>query len=358
MTTSITHIDAENFNQTIDGKQVQLFTLENTNGVISQITNYGGRIVSLWTPDRNGNFEDVVLGYDHLNGYLNTPANLYLGAIIGRFGNRIKKGKLELNSKEYQLAINNGPNHLHGGLKGFDSVVWNAKQTNKQTLELSYLSIDGEENYPGNLLVTVIYTLTNENELSIEYKATTDASTPINLTNHSYFNLKGAGNGSIENHLLKIDANHYIPTDEYSIPLGILKSVEDTPMDFRVSKKIGQDLHTNDEQLLLAKGYDHTFVFNNNSEKKPVAIATEPISGRTLEVYTNEPGAQFYTGNYVSGSGTGKYNKEYISQESFCLETQHYPNSPNQSNFPSTILNPNEEYYSICIYKFGIVDAK
>jgi len=349
-------LNPDNFHRVIDGKLVELFTLENSNGMVSQIINYGGRIVSLWIPDKNENFEDVVLGYDHLDGYLNTPANLYLGAIIGRYGNRIKKGTFQLNTKKHQLAINNGSNHLHGGLKGFDSVVWSAKQINKQKLELSYLSVDGEENYPGNLKVTVTYILTDENTLSIKYKATTDASTPVNLTNHSYFNLKGAGNGSIADHLLTLHADAYIPTDENSIPLGTIDTVENTPMDFRSPKLIGKDLKANNEQLKIARGYDHTFVFNNKTTIQ--AKVVEPKSGRTLEVTTNEPGVQFYTGNWVTGSGIGKYNKTYLSQESFCLETQHYPNSPNEKKFPNVILNPDEEYNSFCDYKFGIEQTK
>jgi len=348
-------IDPKNFYQILNGKQVALFNLSNSNGMLCQITNYGGRIVSLFTEDKNGNFEDVVLGHESLDDYLNGPNDPYFGAIIGRYGNRIKNGTFELNGKSYQLAINNGPNHLHGGLKGFSNVVWDAEQISNNELELTYLSIDGEENYPGNLSVTVRYELTNDNSLKISYSATTDAPTLVNLTNHSYFNLKGAGNGSIRDHELSIAANHYIPTDENSIPTGEIATVEDTPMDFRVKKLIGEDIDVDFEQLKIAKGYDHTFVFNSSGPNELGAYVLEPKSGRTLELYTNEPGVQLYTGNWVTGCGLGKNDKTYLSQASFCLETQHYPNSPNQDKFPSTVLNPGETYESICIYKFGIL---
>lgn len=348
-------IDPKNFYQLHDGKQAALFTLENQNGMCCQITNYGGRIVSLFTEDNAGNFEDIVLGHDSLDDYLKGPGDPYFGAIIGRYGNRIKNGNFELNGKSYQLAVNNGPNHLHGGLKSFSHVIWDANQIDNQKLELTYLSVDGEENYPGNLSVKVTYTVTDDNSLKIDYEATTDAPTLVNLTNHSYFNLKGAGNGSIKEHRLSLAADHYIPADENSIPTGEIAPVADTPMDFRKEKAIGTDMNADFEQLIMAKGYDHTFVFNESNPNKLVAKVTEPTTGRTLELYTNEPGVQLYTGNYVTGCGLGKNDKIYLSQESFCLETQHYPNSPNQSNFPSTVLYPGKTYRSACIYKFGLV---
>lgn len=351
---SITLLNPKDFQKTIDGKQVNLFSLENKNGLVSEITNFGGRIVSLWVPDKQGNFEDIVLGYDHIERYENPPSEVYLGALIGRYGNRIEKGRFELNNKIFSGVINNGPNHNHGGLKSFSHVVWEATQISKQQIELSYLSVDGEEGYPGNLSVTVTYTLTDDNALEIEYKATTDEATHVNLTNHSYFNLKGAGNGTIDDHLLQLNADNYIPTDETSIPLGNLESVANTPFDFRTLKLMGQNLHDDNKQLKMARGYDHTVVFNSTDKNTRVALAIEPVSGRTLETYTNEPGAQFYTGNWVTGCGTGKQGKTYLSQESFCIETQHFPNSPNQENFPSTLLKPEEEYYSFCSYKFGI----
>lgn len=351
-------IDPKNYYQIHDGKQAALFTLENKNGMLCQITNYGGRIVSLFTEDKDGNFEDMVLGHDSLDDYLKGPGDPYFGAIIGRYGNRIKHGKFELNGKNYQLAVNNGPNHLHGGLKSFSHVVWDAEQIDNQKLELTYLSADGEENYPGNLSVKVTYTLSDNNSLEIAYEATTDAPTLVNLTNHSYFNLKGAGNGTIKDHSLSIAADHYTPTDENSIPTGEIAPVKNTPMDFRNKKLIGTDIAADFEQLKIGRGYDHTFVFTDPKLENLAAKVTEPTSGRTLELYTNEPGVQFYTGNWVTGCGLGKNDKTYLSQESFCLETQHYPNSPNQSNFPSTVLNPGETYRSICIYKFGLITDK
>lgn len=351
---SIHLIDPKNFKKVLDGKKISLFTLKNKNGLVSQITNFGGRVVSLWTPDTNGIFEDIVLGYDTINMYLNPPSEIYLGALIGRYGNRIAKGKFTLNGNEFNGAINNGPNHLHGGLKGFSHVVWEAKQISAQQLELKHLSVDGEEGYSGNLNVTVIYTLTNDNALEIEYKATTDTATHVNLTNHSYFNLKGAGNGTIEDHLLQINANTYLPTDENSIPLGEEATVDNTPFDFRKPKLIGTNIKDENKQLEIARGYDHTMVFNSRDKKTLTAVASEHNSGRTLELYTNEPGVQFYTGNWVKGCGIGKQGKTYVNKEAFCLETQHFPDSPNQNNFPTTLLKPEEEYYSFCSYKFGL----
>jgi len=347
-------VDPKKFKKSINGKNIELFTLKNKNGLISQITNYGGRIVSLWAPDKQGNFEDIVLGYDNIETYIKPPNEIYLGALIGRYGNRIAKGQYLINDKSYTGVINNGENHLHGGTKSFSHVVWDAKLISQQQLELSYLSVDGEEGYPGNLKVTTIYTLTDDNALQIEYKATTDATTHINLTNHSYFNLKGAGNGTIIDHQLQIHANTYLPTDTTSIPLGNTESVENTPFDFRKLKAIGKNLTDTNIQLEIASGYDHTMVFNSSDQETIAAFVLEPISGRTFELYTNEPGAQFYTGNWITGCGTGKAGKTYLSQEAFCLETQHFPDSPNQKKFPSTLLSPGEEYYSFCSYKFGV----
>jgi len=346
--------DSKKFEKVVGDKKIQLFTLKNKNGLVTQITNYGGRIVSLWAPDSNGDFEDVVLGYDNIETYMNPPNEVYLGALIGRYGNRIAKGLYKIDDKTYSGVINNGPNHLHGGTKGFSHVVWDATLINNQLLELTYLSPNGEEGYPGNLNVTVSYTLTDDNALQIEYKATTDATTHVNLTNHSYFNLKGAGNGTIADHLLQINADTYLPTDENSIPLETPESVKNTPFDFRKIKQIGKNLKENHKQLEIARGYDHTLIFKKNDKDTIAAFAIDQNSGRTLELYTNEPGTQFYTGNWLTGCGIGKQGKTYLSQEAFCLETQHFPNSPNQKNFPPTLLNPGEEYYSFCSYKMGI----
>lgn len=342
-----------NFQKTLDGKEVKLFTLKNDKGIVTQITNYGGRVVTLWTPGKDGKMEDIVLGYETIDGYLNSN-EIYFGALIGRYGNRIAKGKFNLNDKEYTLATNNGENHLHGGIKGFNNVVWDATQINKQTLELTYLSKDMEEGYPGNLKTKVVYTLTNNNELKVEYWATTDAPTFINLTHHSFFNLHGAGNGSINDHILQINANHYTPVDAGLIPTGEITKVKGTPMDFLKPTAIGHRVENDFEQLKFGLGYDHNWVLNNSdSGLNFAAKITEPNSGRTIEVHTNEPGMQFYGGNFLNGSDTGKFHKKYEFRSAFCLETQHYPDSPNHDNFPSTLLKPGEEYHSICIYKFS-----
>ena len=347
-------IDSQNFSGTVDGKELALFTLKNSNGVVTQITNYGGRVVNLWVPDKDGNFGDVVLGDNSYDEYLNAYTSNF-GALIGRYGNRIAKGQFTLNDTVYQLAINNGVNHLHGGLKGYQAVMWDASQLDGQTLELSYLSEDMEEGYPGNLQMKVLYTLTDDNELKIEYWAETDKATPVNLTNHSYFNLAGEGSETILDHVMQINADYYTPVDDGLIPLGEIAPVENTPMDFREPMAIG--LHVNDdfEQLKIGNGYDHNWVLNEDSNELTFAAkAVEPVSGRVLEVYTNEPGIQFYIGNFLTGDDIGKQGKPYNFRSAFCLETQHYPDSPNQENFPSTILEPGDEYYSICIYKFGV----
>ena len=341
-----------NFQKTLNSKEVKLFTLKNNSGIVTQITNYGGRVVTLWTPDKNGNFEDIVLGYETIDGYLNSN-EIYFGALIGRYGNRIAKGKFTLNGKEYSVATNNGENHLHGGITGFNNVVWDAKQIDNQTLELTYLSKDMEEGYPGNLKTKVVYTLTDNNELKVEYWATTDAPTFVNLTHHSFFNLHGAGKGSINDHALYINANKYTPVDEGLIPTGELAKVEGTPMDFTNAIAIGERVDNDFEQLKFGLGYDHNWVLNTeNNIKQLAAKITEPTSGRSIEVYTNEPGMQFYGGNFLNGNDTGKYGLPYKHRTAFCLETQHFPDSPNHANFPSTLLNPGTEYHSICIYKF------
>lgn len=347
-------IDKSGFETELDGKQVDLYTLKNDNGLVAQITNYGGRVVALWTPDENGNFNDIVIGYETLDGYLNSH-EIYYGALIGRYGNRIAKGRFTLNGKEYTLAKNNGENHLHGGVKGFNNVVWDAKQIDGQTLELNYLSPDMEEGYPGNLHVKVQYKLTNDNELKIQYWATTDKPTPVNLTNHAYFNLSGVGSGSILKDRLQINADKYTPVDEGLIPTGDIAPVEATPMDFRKPTAVGARINDDFIQLKYGKGYDHNWVLNkSDSGLNYAAKVVDPDSGRTLEVFTNEPGIQVYTGNFLDGSDKGKGGKVFSHRSAICLETQHFPDSPNHPNFPSTILNPGDKYYSICVYKFGV----
>ena len=353
MKTEIKLLNKNNFFKNIKGKETTIYVLKNRNGLVSEITNYGARVVSLWVPDNNGNFDDIVLGFDNIDDYINAKEK-YFGATIGRYGNRIKEGKFLINDKEYYLEKNNGLNHLHGGNMGFSDVVWNAKQIDNQTLELNYFSKNMEEGYPGNLNVKIIYHLNNKDELKIEYFAKTDESTHVNLTHHSFFNLLGAGNETINEHLLYINANSFTPVDETLIPTGNIELVANTPFDFSVPTKIGKRINQEDNQLNYGKGYDHNYVLNNSQSEEIIAAKVyEKKSGRTLEVYTNEPGMQFYAGNFLSGT-IGKHGKSYKKRSAFCLETQHFPNSPNQKNFPSTILKPNEEYYSICIYKFSI----
>lgn len=339
---------------TANQEPVDLYTLTNVNGLEARIMTYGATVVSLKVPDRRGKLADVVLGYESLEGYLkNSP---FFGAIVGRYGNRIGKGRFSLNGKQYTLAKNNGENTLHGGIKGFDKVVWKAKEVKKKggnSLSLSYLSKDGEEGFPGNLSVTVVYTLTNNNELKIEYSATTDKTTVINLTHHSYFNL--AGEGSILNHELMIDANRFTPVDEGLIPTGELRSVKGTPMDFTRSSLIGARIDQQDEQLTFGKGYDHNWVLNNPGGKLAFAArAYEPGSGRVMEVFTTEPGLQFYSGNFLDGTITGKGGQVYKQRYGFCLETQHFPDSPNKPKFPSTVLKLGQHYTSTTIYKFAV----
>jgi len=353
--TTIDLIPGSNFERSIDGKEVKLYTLKNAHGLVAQVTNYGGRVVSLWTPDKDGAFADVVLGYDNIDGYLNSSEK-YFGALIGRYGNRIGNGRFELEGKEYQLATNNGKNHLHGGDKGFDSVVWDATVVGEDFLELQYTSKHMEEGYPGELKIKVQYRLTHNNDLEVEYWATTDKTTIVNLTHHSFFNLGGHGSGTINDHILQINAAYYTPVDNTLIPDGTIATVEETPFDFREPKPIIESLNENNEQLKRGNGYDHNFVLNHNMTGLNYgAKIVDPVSGRRLEVYTNEPGLQFYGGNFLDGTIQGKYGKIYEYRSAFCLETQHFPDSPNQPNFPSTLLEPNEEYHSFCRYRFSAI---
>lgn len=341
---------------TVGGKEVSLFTMANNKGMTTTITNYGGIVVTLTAPDSKGKFEDVVLGYDKLDGYLKeTP---YFGAIVGRYGNRICKGKFTVDGKEYTLAINNKPNALHGGLKGFDKVVWDAEsftEANAVGLKLTYLSKDGEEGYPGNLRSTVTYRLTNDNELKIDYEATTDKATPVNLTNHTYFNLAGQGKGDILDHEMMLNADKFTPVDETLIPTGELKPVKGTPFDFTKTTRIGARINnTEDPQIKFGGGYDHNFVLNRTGPGLSLAAkVTEPKSGRVMEVLTTEPGVQFYTGNVLDGTIVGKGGSVYKHRFAFCLETQHYPDSPNKPEFPTTILKPGQQYKTTTVYRFS-----
>lgn len=332
--------------------QLQTWDFNNSNGMSMKVTNYGGRIVSLVVPDKDGNLVDVVLGYDSLTEYLNDKS--YLGALIGRYGNRIAKAKFTLDGKEFKLAQNNGENSLHGGPGGFHNVIWSAEpfQNNGQdALQLNYTSADGEEGFPGNLNVKVVYTITNDNELVIEYEATTDKQTIVNLTQHAYFNL--TAKGDILNHQLEIFADKFTPVDAGLIPTGVLTPVQGTAFDFTSPHTIGARINADEEQLKLGKGYDHNFVLNKPRADSLTLAArvVEPSNGIAMEVYTTEPGIQFYSGNFMDGSMKGK-GRIYNHRSGFCLETQHFPDSPNQSAFPLTSLRPGETYRSKTIYKF------
>jgi aldose 1-epimerase len=348
-------ITQASFGKTAAGENVDLFTLTNRNGMETKITNYGGIVVSLTAPDRNNQWADVVLGLNDLDSYL--KGHPYFGALVGRYGNRIAKGRFTLNGVEFKLAVNNGENHLHGGIKGFDKVVWTAKSMRTKlgpALSLTYLSKDGEEGYPGNLTVRVVYTLTNNNELRIDYTASTDKDTVTNLTHHSYFNLAGEGNGDILGHLLTLKANRFIPTDAGSIPTGEIRNVQGTPFSFLKATVIGERINQDDEQLKFGSGYDHTWVVDGRAGVlRQAASVYEPTTGRVLDVWTTEPGVQFYTGNFLDGTLTGKSGKVYQRRFGFCLETQHYPDSPNQPKFPTTVLRKGAVYKSTTIYRFS-----
>jgi aldose 1-epimerase len=354
--TAQTGITKESFGKTADGQSVDIYTLTNRHGMKARITNYGGIVVSLTAPDRDGKYADVVLGYNDLDSYLKPPFP-YFGALIGRYGNRIAKGRFTLNGVEYKLAVNNGENSLHGGLKGFDKVVWTASEVRSAAgpaLDLKYLSKDGEEGYPGNLSVDVVYTLTNNDELKIDYRATTDKDTVLNLTHHGYFNLAGEGNGDILNHRLVLKANRFLPTDAGAIPTGELRNVAGSPFDFLKMTAMGAHINDENEQIKIGNGYDHTWVINGLMGKlRQAAIVFEPTTGRMMEVWTTEPGVQFYTGNYLDGTAVGKSGKPYQRRNGFCLETQHYPDSPNHPKFPTTTLKKGQTFRSTTVYKFS-----
>jgi aldose 1-epimerase len=356
------------FGKTADGKPVEIYTLTNANGVVVKAMTYGCIITSVQVPDRTGKLADVVLGYATLEGYLKDSP--YFGAVVGRYGNRIAKGQFTLDGKTYKLATNNGPNHLHGGNKGFDKVVWSATPKNGPDgvgVVFTRTSPDGEEGYPGNLQATVTYTLTDKNELVVQYRATTDKATPLNLTQHSYFNL-AADDGDILGHQLAIDADRYTPVDETLIPTGELAPVAGTPFDFRKATMIGARINADNVQLKNGNGYDHNWVLTAPSASQPrsdvsghdggyvvrhAARVVEPRTGRTLDVATSEPGVQFYSGNFLDGTLTGKGGRVYKHRTGFCLETQHFPDSPNHPNFPSTILRPGQTYSSETVFTFG-----
>lgn len=340
----------------VEGEPVERHTLTNANGMEVAILTYGGIIQSIRVPDKNGTMADVVLGFDNIDDYVSKSP--YFGAIVGRYANRIAKGEFALDGKTYHLAINNDPNSLHGGNKGFDKRIWTASNASDTSLTLSYTSPDGEEGYPGTLDVSVTYSLNDKNELRLDYIATTDAKTVLNLSNHSYFNLAGEGSGTIEGHQLQLNASHYTPVDETLIPTGEIAPVSGTPFDFTAAKSIGQGIRDgSSDQILIAHGFDHNFVLDrpqgDQESLVQAATVTEPTTGRTLEITTTQPGVQFYSGNFLDGSFAGIGGEAYRQGDAFCLETQHFPDSPNQPDFPSTELSPGEEFRASTVYRFG-----
>lgn len=347
-------IEKKLFGKISPSGSVYLYTLTNKNGMKVEIINYGAIVVSLTAPDKNGKLEDVVLGFDNLQDYVKD--NSFIGAIVGRCANRINKGKIALDGKEYQLTINDGENQLHGGSKGFNKVLWDAvpiESDSAQALKLTYRSPDGDEGYPGNLDIEVIYTLSNRNELKINYKATTDKPTVVNLTNHSYFNLSGSPVNTILDEELQLDADDMTAVNEILIPTGELLRVANTPFDFRSPHKIGERINEMNEQLKFGGGYDHNWVLNNyNGSVRKVGELFEPNNGRLMEIYTDQPGMQFYSGNFMNGTLKGKKGIIYNYRSALCLEAQHFPNSPNQPNFPSVRLNPGEKYKQQTVYRF------
>lgn len=348
-------VTKEPFGTLPDGEEVERYTLTNANGLEMKVMTYGGIITSLQTPDKDGKKGDIVLGFDTLEGYLQDVP--YFGALIGRYGNRIANGKFELDGKEYTLAKNDGPNHLHGGKKGFDKVLWTASETRSEdgpALKLQYHSKDMEEGYPGNLDVTVVYTLTDNDELRVDYSASTDKKTVLNLTQHTYFNLSPESETILDEEL-KLNADTFLPVNTTLIPTGKPEKVEGTPFDFRQPKTIGKDIGAKNKQLEFGKGYDHCWILNGKDrEMKPAATLYDPNSGRVMEITTTEPAIQFYSGNFLDGSLVGKSDKKYVFRSGLCLETQHYPDAPNQPGFPSTVLNPGEEYHTTTIFKFTV----
>ena len=348
-------IEKQSFGKAPGGQEVFLYTLRNAKGMEVKITNYGGTITQIKVPDRNGKFDDVVLGFDSLDGYTQKANTAYFGATIGRYGNRIAHGTFTLDGQTYHIPTNDGPNALHGGLIGFNKRVWQAEEISGEpaVLKLHYVSRDGEEGFPGNLSVTVQFSVGPQNDLRIEYSATTDKDTVLNLTNHSYFNLAGAGSETVLQHKLMIAADRFTPVDSTLIPTGALENVAGTPFDFRKSTEIGSRINDDNQQLKLGKGYDHNFVLNNRGESLELAARVEePNSGRVLEVLTTQPGVQFYTGNFLNGSIHG-IGGPYRFRSALCLETQHFPDSPNHPKFPSTVLHPGQQFRSTTVYRFS-----
>lgn len=343
------------FETVVDGKEVSLYTLKNGN-LTMQVTNFGARVVALWTPDKDGNMEDIVLGYNNIDTYLNNPGERFLGAVVGPYANRIADGTYTIGDQVYTFPQNNNGQTLHGGLKGLDMVVWDVFAADDSTLVLTYTHADGQEGMPGNVDICMTYSLTSDNEFKVEYLAQTDKPTHVNISHHSFFNLKGEGNGTINDHVLYINASKTTPVNAVLIPSGEIVDVTGTPFDFRQPKAIGTDLAVENEQLANGGGYDHNWVLDRQTpdQLELAASVLEPASGRYMEVWTDQPALQFYGGNFFDGTTTGKYGKTLNYRESIALETQKYPDTPNHDNFPSTLLNPGEEYSHVCVYRFGV----
>ena len=353
----ITLIPDSAYSTELEGKKVSLYTLESGNGTTMQVTNFGGRVVSLWVADKNGKYEDIVYSHPSISQHINYQGERCLGPIVGRFANRIAKGQFEIDGVKYQLPVNNNGHTLHGGPNGFDMKVWTVEAVTPNSITLSYISPDGEEGFPGTVKVTMVYTLTPENEFKITYTATTDKPTHVNLSHHSFFNLKGAGNGTITDHLLTINSSAITPVDSVLIPTGEILPVEGTPFDFREPTAIGDRINQENIQLKNGGGYDHNWIIDRKTANDIEFIASiyEPVSGRKMEVWSDQPAMQFYSGNFLDGKVTGKYGKTHNYREAVALETQKYPDTPNQPSFPSTRLNPGETYTQTCIYKFSVV---
>jgi aldose 1-epimerase len=357
-TENINGLKREDFQTTVNGKKTDLYILRNSQGNEVAITNYGGAVVAIMVPDKNGKMANVIQGHDNIQDVINSPEP-FLSVLIGRYGNRICKGQFQLHGKKYQLATNDGPNHLHGGPTGFHTKVWDAQQMNDHSLILKYVSSYGEEGFTGEMEIWVAYIFNDDNELVIKYQATTNKETIVNLTHHGFFSLSGIANPtpSVESQLLEVNADYYLPIDKVSIPTGEIRFVEGTPFDFRTPKTIGQDINADNEQLKNGQGYDHNYVLNKNEEGELsfAARVTEPVSGRTMEVYTTEPGLQIYTGNFLSGI-SGQFGATFPRRSAICLEAQHFPDTPNHPYFPSVVLYPGQTYTQKTIYKFGVVD--
>ena len=353
-TTAVKLLNADDFKAEIDGKQVSLYTLK-SGDLTMQVTNFGARVVSLWVPDKDGNHEDIVLGYNNLENYINNPGERFLGAVVGPYANRIAGGTYNIGEETYNFPQNNNGQTLHGGLKGLDMVVWDVDSVTDSAIVLSYLCPDGQDGMPGNRNIVMTYTLTPKNEFRIDYMAQTDKPTHMNISHHSFFNLKGEGNGTINDHVLYINASRTTPVDAVLIPTGEIVDVTGTPFDFREPKAIGRDLAVENEQLTNCAGYDHNWVLDRVSanELELAASVHEPASGRYMEVWTDQPAFQFYGGNFFDGSTYGKYGKTLNYRESIVLETQKYPDTPHHAHFPPTLLNPGETYTHVCVYKFA-----